>query len=61
MAAALTCRTCRKPVEPGRYWFCDEQELSDQPWCDDCFDVTPCGKGEHGEGCSTLVISDGEP
>jgi hypothetical protein len=38
--------------------MCDEAVSSneqDPVWCQECFEKTPCGKGEHGEGCPTLV------
>lgn len=52
------CASCGKDCAK-RYWLCD-LDMDSQQWCDECFDLTECGKGlegSHGEGCSTLVQS----
>lgn len=47
------CGTCGKPVTP-MHFMCDETMLS---YCaGPCWEVTPCSKGEHGEGCPTMVF-----
>lgn len=52
----LFCSQCSKPLL-GYYCLCDR---SDGQWCGDCFETTPCGKGEHGEGCPTQVFETSE-
>lgn len=48
----VTCTACgAKDLQ--HFLMCDET-LGE--WCPECFDKTPCGKGEHGEGCSTSVF-----
>jgi hypothetical protein len=54
----LVCDVCRKRLEPGVYFMCD-QEL-DKEWCPDCFEKTDCGQGKHSEDCPTQVLSDGK-
>ena len=47
------CAVCKKPLI-GIYYMCDE-EMKD--YCPDCFWKTPCGRGDHGEGCPTKVFA----
>lgn len=50
------CKACGIDVSLRQIW-CDEIEGQ---WCDDCFeDVTHCER-DHGEGCATIVMSDGK-
>lgn len=51
------CATCG--CEVTVYSTCDREETG-KVWCFDCFDETPCGKGWHGEGCTTNVFEDGQ-
>lgn len=55
---ALHCAACGCEVK--NYAMCD-REQTDAVWCFDCFPETPCGKGWHGEGCSTNVFEEGAP
>lgn len=48
-----TCIACGADVSKAAL-MCDEQ--INGKWCIDCFEKTPCGKGEHEEGCRTLVM-----
>lgn len=50
----LECTTCKKDVT-RRHWVCDL--YIDEQFCDECFDQHPCGQGEHGESCPTLVMA----
>lgn len=54
------CFTCGVPVivkgEPG--CMCDRNTRAGRVWCAKCFQNKPCGRGEHGEGCPTMVFSD---
>jgi hypothetical protein len=51
-AEALTrCTTCGKGVSV--FALCDEDNGA---WCLECFEGTPCGKGQHGEGCRTVIL-----
>jgi len=50
---AEKCKTCGDVVQI--YHMCD---IDEGPWCSGCFLDTPCGKGEHGEGCPTNVWDD---
>jgi len=52
---------CGKDIST-RYWMCDEESMDvplhdSREFCDVCFAQHPCGKGEHGESCATLVTS----
>lgn len=61
MAAEICC-ACGVEQSPGApFFYCDESPQGDQagPWCGPCFDKTPCGREEHGEGCETMMFSDG--
>jgi len=40
-------------------WFMCDLDETNFELCSDCFDKTPCGKGEHAEDCQTSVF-DGE-
>lgn len=51
-----TCAACGSAVRA--YYMCDREE-TDAIWCDDCFAKTPCGRGDHGEGCPTYVFEGG--
>lgn len=48
------CCACKTPSKV--VFMCDE--VSEGPWCQACFEGTPCGRGEHGEGCETMVVSE---
>lgn len=48
----VICSTCGTDCS-NQFWMCDEIEGT---WCPECFDKTPCGKGEHGEGCPTQAL-----
>jgi hypothetical protein len=49
------CANCGADVTAlGVSYFCDEDENG--PYCGECFDKHACGKGEHGEGCATMVV-----
>lgn len=50
------CIVCQKPLVPGRYYFCDQEE---GPFCDEHFEALDCEK-KHGECCSTTVWDDGK-
>jgi len=52
----LTCDACGKKLEPGVYFGCDED--IEKAWCPECFAKTPCGRGEHDEGCMTQIFAD---
>lgn len=49
------CAACGRAVTT--YNMCD-RDATDAVWCDDCFDKTACGRGEHGEGCSSSVFEE---
>jgi len=49
----VTCSACSKDTT-RHYLMCDEAVGE---WCPECFDTTPCGRGEHGEGCATAVFA----
>lgn len=55
MSDPTVCTVCGWPVMI--YNLCDVEEGA---WCELCFPSTPCGKGEHGEGCPTHVIEDSQ-
>jgi hypothetical protein len=46
------CTSCQQRA--WVYFYCDE--AADGPWCEACFAATPCGRGEHDEGCATKVF-----
>lgn len=52
------CSTCKETIgdhqQKNAVYFCDR--LVTTAYCGACFNETPCGKGDHGEGCSTLMI-----
>jgi len=49
----MFCARCS--VGPlGVAMMCDETIAAF--WCEECFAKTPCGRGEHGEGCATKVF-----
>lgn len=49
-----TCDGCRRTIPDGETFFmCDE--VMGVYCADPCWPNTPCGKGEHGEGCATMV------
>ena len=54
----LHCSGCSKPIGHGTehnpVFFCDE--AIDDAWCAACFAHTPCGLGEHDEGCETVCF-----
>lgn len=47
-----TCFKCATDCTT-RHFICD---AADGEFCPDCFALTPCGLGEHGESCRTHVI-----
>jgi hypothetical protein len=49
----IRCAECGVLIE-GQHFMCDE-DTEDKEYCPECFDNHPCGLGEHGEGCSTMV------
>jgi hypothetical protein len=51
----MKCHTCGT-AEGNVRFMCDEQD--GEEYCGECFDFHPCGRGEHGEGCSTMMVSD---
>lgn len=51
----ITCCNCEEDCT-ARHFLCDVQ--TDSVWCPDCFALTACSAGVHGEGCPTLVMSD---
>lgn len=57
----LHCCVCGDRIGDGCdknvIYFCDK--ASDGAWCGTCFDATPCGKEEHGEGCPTMAVCGG--
>jgi hypothetical protein len=54
MTERIICCNCDNECTP-RYLMCDKDNGE---FCPDCFDLTACAAGVHGEGCSTLVIND---
>lgn len=54
------CAICGEECS-RHYFMCDEAQPlpggKDPVACSDCFPDTPCGSGEHGEGCMTQVIA----
>jgi hypothetical protein len=48
------CSNCGATVQS--YWMCDKE--GDEIHCSECFDKHPCGKGDHGEGCATLCVTE---
>jgi hypothetical protein len=56
----INCSGCGANISK-RYRMCDEDlggEMQDShEFCDKCFEIHPCGKGEHGEQCATLVTT----
>lgn len=53
------CAKCSKECT-NHYFMCDEAQPNpdntDPVVCPECFPTTPCGRGEHGEGCPTQVV-----
>lgn len=49
------CANCGKDCT-AHFWMCDHRDEIDTFWCPDCFNLTPCGRGDHGEGCPTQVF-----
>lgn len=54
--ASEVCSVCGKKTNP--LFMCDE-DAHDNRYCDECFVRTGC-RQEHGEGCETMVVSDGK-
>lgn len=57
----LKCCNCPVVQAPGiPFFFCDKSPQNGQegPWCGECFDDIPCGKGQHDEGCETMMLDD---
>lgn len=52
----VNCSACGKDCT-ARHFMCDVSMLG-ECWCPKCFPKTSCGRKKHGEGCSTLVVSD---
>lgn len=50
----VKCATCGTDCS-AMFAMCDEEM---KEWCPPCFEATPCGKGEHGEGCPTFAFDD---
>jgi hypothetical protein len=50
------CGFCGAHTNP--MFMCDRN--IDYVYCADCFPGTPCGKGKHEEGCSTMSIDGGD-
>lgn len=50
------CATCEADCT-AHHFMCDEEPSVDAVYCPECFGDTPCGKGEHGEGCMTQVFA----
>lgn len=49
------CDGCHKEILKGEsFYLCDEKMES---YCEACWGFTDCSKGQHGEGCPTLVIN----
>lgn len=59
-ASVFKCTGCGHCIGDGQLlnavYFCDRDEGQ---WCGKCFDDTSCGKGDHGEGCPTLMACPG--
>lgn len=52
-----TCFECGADCKKY-HWMCDEAASFGFPqWCPECFEKTPCGRGDHGEGCPTMVAA----
>lgn len=51
----ILCCNCDHDTTP-RFFTCDEDP--DALWCTDCFALTACSAGVHGEGCATQVNND---
>lgn len=49
----LLCVNCGEDCT-NQHFMCDRAEGQ---WCPECFGDTPCGKGDHGEGCPTGVLT----
>lgn len=50
----VNCVSCGEDCSQ-LHFMCDYSENVGDAWCPECFATTPCGKGEHGEGCPTQV------
>jgi len=50
----MKCSSCNKDIT-HQYMMCDIEEGQ---WCIECFELTPCGKEEHGEECPTMVTEE---
>jgi hypothetical protein len=50
----INCEGCGADCR-RRFFMCD-LEPGDTFWCHECYFATPCGRGDHGEGCGTLVM-----
>jgi len=48
-----TCVVCHEDCSKHA-WMCD-QAPGFPLWCQRCFEQTPCWRGEHGEGCPTMI------
>lgn len=44
------CTGCGKTIIS--YWGCGQEK---GVYCDDCWDKTPCGNGEHGPDCGCRI------
>lgn len=48
------CDGCKISLKEAKGFFmCDEVQGE---FCETCWPNTPCAKGEHGEGCATMVF-----
>lgn len=47
------CKKCGKDCE-AHHFVCDKDAGGE--WCPECFNDTICGRGGHGEGCSTMIL-----
>lgn len=54
----IICCNCDSDCT-ARHFLCGVQ--TDVSWCPNCFALTACNAGVHGDGCSTLVMRDDAP
>lgn len=51
--SATVCCVCHQETKAHLY-MCDK--VAGFVWCPECFALTPCSEGAHGEGCATMIM-----
>jgi hypothetical protein len=55
MTDTVMCCNCDKDCT-RHHFMCDAADQNGE-WCPECFELTACYAGVHGEGCSTRVFA----